>query len=111
MTSCDSTDGTGRRLLTSGTWNSGTNLSEQGGQGMHFHVSNLNPLGTSITIAAGSGESHSAIITPLGSADLEFSVFGNEPMGWDFDVSTDSDAFIVAWCLYSTWIPGDPPNP
>jgi hypothetical protein len=91
--------------------NSGTTLTVQGGQGMHFNVSNVNVLGTTITIAADSGESHSANILPLGSADLVFSIFGNEPMGWRFDISTSSSAFIVTWCLYSTWIPGDPPNP
>src|SRR6266700_3200418 len=111
MSGCDSKDSDGRRLLTSGSWNSGTNLTVQGGQGMHFNISNANVLGTTITIAANSGESHSTIITPLGSADLQFSIFGNEPMGWTFNISTNSDAFIVTWCLYSTWIPGDPPNP
>lgn len=111
MSGCDSTDSDGLRLLTSGSWNSGTTLMVQGGQGMHFKISNTNVLGTTITITAQSGESHSSIILPMGSVDLTFSIFGNEPMGWTFNISTDSDAFIVTWCLYSTWIPGDSPNP
>jgi hypothetical protein len=108
---CASTDSSGFRLLTSGSWNSGTTLNVQGGQGMHFYISNVNALGTTITITAGTGESHSSIIAPLGSADLNFSIFGNEPMGWMFNISTNSDAFIVTWCLYSTWLPGDANNP
>jgi len=111
MAGCDSQDSDGRKILTSGSWNSGTTLTVRGGQGMHFSVSNANILGTTLTIAADTGETHSQVIVPLGTADFLFSIFGNEPRGWRFSISTNSDAFIVTWCLYSTWVPGDPANP
>ncbi len=100
----------GCKPLDAGSWNGNSHWEGQGGQLMRFTVNNANVLGTTITIAANSGESHSSIIAPMGSVDLEFSVFGAEPMGWSFDISTESDAFIVTWSLCSTWVPGDPPN-
>ncbi len=109
MAACEPTNSDGHRLHSSGSWNSATSLSVQGGQAMHFRVSNANALGTTITIR-GRGQTQQATILPFGHADLRFSIFGSEPIGWDFDVSTNSDAFIVTWCLYSAWLPGDPPN-
>ena len=103
-------DSQGRRLLQSGTWNGNAGLDVQGGQGMHFSVRDLNVLGTTITINSNLGGSQSQILVPQVPQDLEFSCFGREPMGWHFDVSTDSDAFLVGWQLFSTWLPGDPPN-
>lgn len=104
-------DSQGRRLLSTGIWNRSTSLSIAGGQSMHFEVKNLNVLGTTIRLNANSGESKGAVILPQSTADFEFSIFGNEPMGWRFDINTDSSAFLVQWKLYSTWIPGDPSNP
>ena len=78
---------------------------------MHFKVKNVNVLGTTLTIDASSGDSVAKIIAPQKTEDFSFSRFGNEPQGWGFHISSDSDAFIVTWELYSTWIPGDPPNP
>jgi hypothetical protein len=105
------TDSDGNRLLNSGTWNGGTTLSVQGGQAMHFQLNNLNVLGTTINISADrTGKTKGLILVPSVSGDITFSVFGKEPMGWTFTVSTDSDAFLVGWQLFSTWIPGDPPN-
>lgn len=103
------TDSDGRTLLTSGTWNGTATVSVQGGQSMHFQLNNLNVLGTTITIS-GRGETKSLILVPAGTGDMIFDMFGKEPMGWDFNISTDSDAFLVGWELYSTWVPGDPPN-
>ncbi len=78
---------------------------------MHFQITNLNVLGTAITIHADrTQESKSQIIGPQGTVDISFTIFGREPMGWSFDVSTDSDAFLVSWSLFSSWIPGDAPN-
>jgi uncharacterized protein YfaS (alpha-2-macroglobulin family) len=78
---------------------------------MHFQITNLNVLGTTITIDADrTQESKSQIIGPQGTVDISFTIFGAEPMGWRFDISTDSDAFLVGWKLYSSWISGDPPN-
>jgi hypothetical protein len=104
-------DSQGRKLLSTGTWNGNSSLNIQGGQGMHFEIKNVNALGTTIRITASTGESKGSIIAPLSTVDLEFSIFGNEPMGWGFSIETDSDAFIVQWNLYSTWVPGDPSNP
>jgi hypothetical protein len=106
-----STDSDGNRLHSAGTWNSGTNLDVQGGQIMHFAISNLNALGTTIDILSNLGGHHNSVILPGGTVDLAFSCFGNEPMAWNFAVSTNSDAFLVSWNLYSSWVPGDPPNP
>jgi outer membrane protein OmpA-like peptidoglycan-associated protein len=103
-------DPQGRRLLTGGFWTRGTTLTVRGGQSMHFVLQNLNVLGTTITIRDHLGRSQSRIIPPMGSADMVFDNFGCEPMGWTFDVSTNSDAFVVGWRLCSTWVPGDPRN-
>ena len=101
----------GNRLLDNGTWNSATSLIEQGGQLMHFQITNQNVLGTTITIKADTGESHSLVIGPQLTGDISFSIFGPEPRTWNFTIDTNSDAFTVSWALFSTWIPGDPPNP
>jgi len=103
-------DSEGRKFLQAGVWNSATTLSVTGGQSMRFFLKNLNLLGTTISIRDQFGRTQSRIITPMGSTDLEFSNFGNEPMGWTFSIGTNSDAFIVSWSLCSTWVPGDPPN-
>lgn len=99
------------RLRDSGSWNGSAHWEGEGGQLMRFTVNNANILGTTITIAsANTNQSESRIIPPAGSAEIEFSAFGAEPMYWPFDISTDSDAFIVTWELCSSWVPGDPPN-
>jgi hypothetical protein len=41
---------------------------------------------------------------------MVFTCVGSEPMSWTFDIGTNSDAFLVRWELYSTWVEGDPPN-
>ena len=105
-----SVDADGNRLLDNGVFNSSARLTEQGGQLMHFQLTNQNVLGTTITVEAMSGEKHSVLILPQMTADMSFSMFGPEPRTWTFTVDTDSDAFVVSWALFSTWIPGDPPN-
>jgi hypothetical protein len=77
---------------------------------MHYQIKNVNVLGTTLTINSNLGGNKSLLILPQQTADMRFDCFGSEPMGWTFDISTDSDAFIVAWSLYSSWLPGDPPN-
>jgi hypothetical protein len=104
------TDGEGFRLRDSGSWNSSAQLAYKGGQVMHFRVTNLNVLGTTISINSNLGGKKSIIILPTQTVDLRFDCFGSEPMGWTFDVSTESDAFLVSWKLYASWLPGDPPN-
>jgi hypothetical protein len=104
------TDSEGFKLLDSGSWNGSATLNYQGGQAMHFALNNVNVLGTTITINSNLGGNQSLLILPAQSVDMKFTCFGSEPMGWTFDISSDSDAFILAWKLYSSWVPGDPPN-
>lgn len=104
------TDSEGFKLLDSGTWNNSATLNYQGGQVMHFQVKNVNVLGTTLSINSNLGGNKSLIILPQQTGDIRFDCFGSEPMGWTFDVSTDSDAFIVGWQLFSSWTPGDPAN-
>jgi hypothetical protein len=104
------TDAEGFKLLSAGNWNGNTTIKFQGGQVMHFQVKNVNVLGTTLSINSNLGGNKSSLILPQQTSDLRFNCFGSEPMGWSFDVSTNSDAFIVAWKLYSSWLPGDPPN-
>ena len=106
-------DSGGRRLLTTGSWTAGStpDVSVQGGQSMHFAVTNANILGASVSIKAQDGEQFGMIILPATTGDFVFASFGNEPTSWTFTPTIDSDAAVVTWKLYSTWIPGDPPNP
>jgi hypothetical protein len=98
------------RQLTSGIWNGDTTLAVQGGQGMWFKIRNTNVLGTTIRIKDQAGQAKQSIILPVSTVEFLFSVFGSEPMSWRFDVSTESDVFMVTWELWSTWAPGMPPN-
>jgi hypothetical protein len=109
MTAKD-TDNTKLRVLASGIFDGDDSLQFHGGQAMRFKLKNLNILGAQIRISA-KNEDKQLLIPPLSSTDVEFTCFRNEPMYWEFDISTISDAFKVQWILYSTWIPGDPPNP
>jgi hypothetical protein len=110
MSNGNGPDSQGRRQHSSGTWNGNTSLTIDGGMSMHFEIKNLNVVGTTIKITANNNDSKEAIILPQSTVDLEFAEFGPEPKGWGFDVETDSDAFLVGWKLYSSWIPGDPNN-
>ena len=103
-------DSEGFKLLDSGSWNGTSSLNYQGGQVMHFQVKNVNVLGTTLTIKSNLGGKKSSLVLPHQTVDLRFDCFGNEPMGWTFDISSESDAFIVAWALYSSWVIGDLPN-
>jgi len=94
---------------SSGSWNADASLKIQGGQAIKLEVKNTNVLGTTITVETNHG-TKTSIIAPLSTEIFEFFVFGAEPAPWKIDISTNSDAFIVAWTLYSTWIPGDPRN-
>ncbi len=98
------------KLLTSGIWTAGTSLNIRGGQLMRFKIKNINVLGTSVRIKPQWGDTQSSLILPLSTIDLVFTLFGNEPMSWIFDIETESDVFMVTWELYSTWVPGDQPN-
>ena len=78
---------------------------------MHFVVTNSNVLPATLSISGDDGEEATSIVAPLGTADFRFSNFGNEPHSWTFTPSIDTDGSILSWKLFSTWIPGDPPNP
>jgi len=94
----------------SGSWIADTTYLKKGGQNMTFKVKNINVLGTTLTIKSNTGDSISKLIAPLSTIDFEFTYFTNEPYLWKFEISTNSDAFIVTWELFSTWIEGDPSN-
>lgn len=98
--------------MTSGIWGAGsTDLTVQGGQGMHFAVTNTSVHLTPLSIKSQfAGDEQSKIVPPGTSADYEFSNFGREPIGWTFTASVEVDTASIAWKLFSTWIPGDPPN-
>lgn len=107
---CSDTDGKGRKLLGSGAWNTDSQVHCTGGQVIHFAITNINVVGTTIEISEALGEANRALILPGQTVDLNFSRFGDEPMDWSFDISTQSDAFMVTYCLYSTWVPTTSPH-
>jgi hypothetical protein len=95
------------KLLDRGSWNSDTSVHYKGGQFMHYKVKNINILGTTIIIDSNLDGSRSLIIPPLTTVDFDFCSFDVEPLVWKFDISTNSDAFIVTWELFSAWTPAD----
>jgi len=96
-----------------GVLNSNTTLSGSYGQGVKITFKNVNILGTTLTVSdtTSFGETKQTILLPLQSVTYTFTRFGEEPMYWEFDVSTVSDAFIVTYEIESTWVEGMPPNP
>lgn len=83
------------------------------GQGVKLTFKNINVLGTTLRVRDTSpfGESKGVILLPQQSVTFTFSMWGKEPIGWNFEVSTVSDAFIVTYSIESTWVQGMPPNP
>lgn len=83
------------------------------GQAVKLTFTNQNILGTTISVkdTAPFGQTKESIILPQQSVTFTFTTFGEEPMGWNFDVSTKSDAFVVSYGVESTWTDGMPPNP
>ena len=96
--------------LKGGVWSGSATVSVLGGQSMTFVLKNTSILGASIKITDHLGASHSQLLLPGQTAQMQFSNLRGEPVGWTFTVTTDSDAFVVAWQLWSTWVPGDPVN-
>ena len=107
---CDATNEDGWRLHTGGTLNGPGSIPINGGQGIVLRFKNLNVLGTTISVKSNDGQSQSSLILPQATVAFKFTRFGTEPMGWAFDVDTVSDVLVASYCVYSTWIPGDPPN-
>ncbi len=96
-----------------GSLNSNSTLNGTYGQAVKLTFKNLNVLGTTLYVTDKSpfGAVKSLILLPQQSVTFTFTRFGEEPMGWSFDVKTDSDAFIVSYGIDSTWVPGMPANP
>jgi len=93
-----------------GVWKEDTTFEAHLGQIVIIKVNNVNVLGTTIMIESNSGQSYQMILLPQQRHEFKFSKFGCEPTYWKFDISTQSDAFIVTYEIWSTWIPGMPPN-
>lgn len=104
-------DKNNRNFYAAGTWNGNTTVNASLGQAVWITVKNVNVLGTTISISPNFGQTQQLILLPLQQHTFSFSVFSEEPVGWTFDISTMSDAFIVTYIIESTWIPGMPPNP
>jgi len=83
------------------------------GQAVKLTFTNQDILGTIISVKDASpfGQTRESIILPQQSVTFTFVAFGEEPMGWDFEVSTNSDAFVVSYDVESTWTEGMPQNP
>lgn len=96
-----------------GTFSGNGTISGTYGQGVKLTFKNLNVLGTTLSVKDNSpfGETKELILAPQQSVTFTFSRFGEEPMGWSFDVSSQSDAFVVGYSIESTWVSGMPPNP
>lgn len=98
-------------LAESGNMNANGSISGLFGQAVKITFSNVNVLGTTVQVTGSNGAFHQSIILPMGSVTFNFYCFGEEPMGWNFDVRTESDAFIVNYEVESTWVEGMPTNP
>lgn len=100
-------DSSGRRFHSGGIWSQGTTLAVSAGQSVNFIINTQLIHGTMLTITETGGQKKEAHILPGVTTEILFTSFGNEPMGWQFNISTQSSAFQVSWELYSTWVPGD----
>lgn len=94
----------------SGSWNGDTSFDAELGQVVYISVRNVNILGTTITIDSNHDHSQSLILLPQQERIFRFDYFAAVPHGWHFNVSTNSDAFMVTYEIRSTWVPGMPPT-
>jgi len=100
-----------RNLFEAGTWTSNTTFSAPLGQIVWIRVTNVNVLGTTISIESlNTKQVQQLILIPYIEKEFRFSVFGSEPISWDFRIRTESDVFSVNYVIESTWVPGMPPN-
>ncbi len=82
------------------------------GQAVKLTFTNNNVLGTTLFVEeTSSGRTEGVVLLPLQSFTFTLTRFGEEPMGWNFEVSTISDAFIVSYGVESTSTEGMPQNP
>lgn len=100
-----------RNLFEAGTWTSNTTFSSPLGQIVWIRVTNINVLGTTISIESlNTKQVQQLVLIPYIEKEFRFSVFGSEPISWDFRIRTESDVFSVNYVIESTWVPGMPPN-
>ncbi len=104
-------DGSGYlHFYKDGVWTQDTTVKADLGQIVVIYVKNVNVLGTTIWIEPNHGETQKTILFPQQRTEFRFDRFGCEPMYWKFDVTTESDAFVVFYEIRSSWVPGMPPN-
>ena len=99
-----------KHFYAAGTWNKNTKFSAQLGQVVWITAKNVNILGTTISIDSNFDQIQQSILLPQQEHVFNFSVISSEPVPWEFDVTTNSDAFIILYKIESTWVPGMPPN-
>jgi RHS repeat-associated protein len=98
-------------FYAAGVWTEDTEFEADLGQVVSIKVTNVNVIGTTISIRTEpSNQSQEFILLPQASHDFRFSTLSEEPKTWKFDISTKSDAFIVIYEIKSTWVPGMQPN-
>jgi hypothetical protein len=101
------------RFLTMGLWRSDLTppIRIQGGQVMRFVLNNVNAKDVTVSIDSIAGK-QTVNVPGSSSAEARFKCHGDEPMYWAFTPIFEETALsggdVVAWKLYSTWIPGDP---
>jgi hypothetical protein len=101
--------------VETGFWNGGTDLQMDLGQVVWITVTNLNVLGTSITIEAYVGDMQigkrqDVILLQGRPYTFRYSIFSTEPVSWRFYIGTHADAFQVKYFIESTWKTGMPTN-
>ena len=100
-----------RNLFEAGTWTGNTTFFAPLGQIVWIRVTNVNVLGTTISIESlNTKQVQQLVLLPYIQKEFRFSVFGSEPISWDFRIRTESDVFSVNYKIESTWVPGMPPN-
>lgn len=97
----------GRRYLyETGVWNGGVAFSAELGQAVWIEVKNMNIFGAMISIFSNNDGSRGMLLLPHLTQTFRFNYFGSKTVSWRFIVSTDSDAFVVQYAIYTTWEPG-----
>ena len=98
-----------RYLYATGVWNGDVAFSAELGQVVWIEVKNVNVLGTTITIDSGHLDGDRSMhLFPFASHTFRFNSLTGNVVGWSFRISTISDAFVVQYAIYSTWVPGLP---
>ncbi len=91
-----------RHLWDTGIWNGGVVFSATLGQVVWIEVKNVNVLGAMISISSNHDGSRGALLVPHSTQTFRFNYFGHDTVNWRFIISTDSDAFVVQYAIYTT---------